>query len=56
VTKYELWRLTADGWALARTNLDTLIVAEALFRKMKAEDPKLKLRLLEVTETVMREE
>jgi len=45
-----------NGWNLVRTNLNSLDIAEALFNQMKNADPHIKLRILEIKETVIRED
>ena len=59
-TKYKIDFWEDDAWwpfpLTTDIKLETLIVAETLFRRLKAYNPRLRLRLVEITETVMREE
>ena len=53
---YAIFRMMNNGWNLVRTNLNSLDIAEALFNQMKNADPHIKLRILEIKETVIRED
>lgn len=59
-TKYLIFRETTIdkqiGWMLARANIDDLNQANREFNRMKDENPNKRLRLLQVTETPIREE
>jgi len=50
---YEIERLTDNGWAAVRLNIKGVDTAATELQSMLAENPKFKLRIVEVTRTVV---
>jgi len=50
---YEIERLTGNGWAAVRVNINGADTAALECSRMRIENPSFKLRIVEVTRTVV---